>query len=83
MSVGVDTLLDIVTDCLRFVTETYGAVPKWTNLEQFDPKSQEYLLLLTSLLDDPIDRRATTALMGEGASIVLEILAKVRVRRSF
>jgi len=41
-----------------------------------------YLLLLTSILDDPMDRRATTGLEGEDAAVVLDILAKVRVHPS-
>ena len=48
-------------------------------MEQFDPKSPEYLLLLTSLLDDQVDRKATTSLEGEDAATVLDILAGVRV----
>jgi len=53
-------------------------VSKWRRLEQFDPKSQEYLLLLTSILDDRADRKATTSLEGEDAAVVLDILARVR-----
>ena len=54
-------------------------VSKWRRLEQLIPRSQQYLLLLTSLLDSSVDRRATTTLVGEDAAVVLDILAKVRV----
>lgn len=54
-------------------------VSKWSRLEQLDPSSREYLRLLTSLLDDAGDRRATTALKDEDATIVLDILARVRI----
>ena len=59
--------------------EVPQVVSKWRRLERLSPGSQEYLLLLTSILDDPMDRRATTALEGEDATIVLDILARVRV----
>ncbi|KAF9646448.1 kinase-like protein [Thelephora ganbajun] len=52
-------------------------VSEWRRLEQFDPKSREYLLLLTSLLNDRVNRKATTSLEGEDATIVLDILARV------
>ena len=54
-------------------------VSKWRRLEQFDPQSQEYLKFLTALLDDRLDRQATTSLKGESAAIVLDILARVCV----
>ena len=54
-------------------------VSKWRRLEKFNPKSQESILILTSILDDPADRRATTALRGEDAAVVLDILAGVRI----
>jgi hypothetical protein len=54
-------------------------VSKWSRLEKLDPSSREYLRLLTSLLDDAGDRRATTALKDEDATIVLDILARVRI----
>jgi len=59
--------------------EVPHVVSKWRRLERLSPGSQEYLLLLTSILDDPMDRRATTALDGEDATVVLDILARVRV----
>jgi len=62
--------------------EVPHVVSKWRRLERFGPGSQEYLLLLTSILDDPMDRRATTALEGEDATVVLDILARVRIRPS-
>jgi len=82
VSIDVSTLLGTAADCLCFVTETYGVVPKWKRLEELDPESQEYLLLLSSILDSPTDRRATAALKGGGAEIVLDIIAGVRVRSS-
>jgi len=78
VSLDVDTLLDTAEGCLRFVTETRGVVPKWKRLEQFDPTSREYPLLLNSILENPADRRSTAALEGGGAAIVLDILARVR-----
>ena len=59
--------------------EVPHVVSKWRRLERLTPGSQGYLLLLTSILDDPMDRRATTALEGEDAAVVLDILARVRV----
>ena len=54
-------------------------VSKWRYLEDFDPDSQEHRGFLTSLLDDQLDRKATTSLGGEDAIAVLDILARVRV----
>jgi len=54
-------------------------VSKWRHLEEFDPDSQEYRDFLTSLLDDQLDRKATTSLGGQDAIAVLDILARVRV----
>lgn len=54
-------------------------VSKWTHLDQLDPQSQEYSRLLDSVLDNKVNRKATTSLEGEDAIVVLEILAKVRV----
>ena len=54
-------------------------VSKWRHLEEFDPDSQEYRDFLTSILDDQLDRKATTSLGGEDAIAVLDILARVRV----
>lgn len=73
-------LRDVSADRLRGgYSETPLVVLKWRNLGQFDPKSQEHSVLLASILDDPMDRRATIALEGEDAAIVLDILARVRV----
>jgi len=77
VSVNVGTLLGTAENCLRFVAETHGVIPKWKRLEQFDPTSREYLLLLGSILEN--HKRTTTALEGGGAAIVLDILARVRV----
>ena len=54
-------------------------VSQWRRLDKFNPKSQECILILTSILDDPADRRATKALRGEDAAVVLDILAGVRI----
>lgn len=54
-------------------------VSKWRCLEDFDPDSQEHRDFLTSLLDDQLDRKATTSLGGEDAIAVLDILARVCV----
>jgi len=59
--------------------EVPQVVSKWKRLERLSPGSQGYLLLLTSILDDPMDRRATTTLEGEDATVVLDILARVRI----
>jgi len=77
---GGASLRDVLADRLRGGhAETPNIVFKWRRLEQFDPKSPEYLLILTSLLDDRMDRKATTSLEGEDATTVLDILARVRV----
>lgn len=60
------------------MVETHGVVPKWKRLEQLDPTYQEYRVLLGSILENPADKRTTTALEGGGAAIVLDILAGVR-----
>lgn len=62
--------------------EVSPVVSKWRRLERFDPQSQEYLILLTALLDDQLDRQATASLKGESAAIVLDILARVCVHSS-
>lgn len=62
--------------------EVPHVVSKWRRLERLSPGSQGYLILLASILDDPMDRRATTALEGEDAAVVLDILARVRVHPS-
>ena len=51
---------------------------KWERLDRLNPGSREYHILLTHLLNDDTDRRATTSLEGEEAAIVLDILANVR-----
>ena len=58
---------------------TSPIVSKWRRLDRFDPKSQEHCLLLRSLLETEVDRKATTSLGGEDATVVLDILAKVRI----
>ena len=76
-------LRDVLADRLRGGhAEVPHVVSKWRRLERLSPGSQGYLLLLTSILDDPMDRRATTGLEGEDAAVVLDILAKVRVHPS-
>ena len=67
---------------LRELIVKYTIVSKWKRLERLDPTSREHFLLLTSILDDQTDRRATTALQGENAAVVLDILARVRTRSS-
>ena len=54
-------------------------VSKWRRLDQLHPKSREYSLLIKSLLETEVDRKATTSLGGEDAAVVLDILAKVRI----
>ena len=58
---------------------TSPIVSKWRRLDHFDPQSQECSLLLRSLLESEVDRKATTSLDGGDATVVLDILAKVRV----
>ena len=48
-------------------------------MDQFDPKSREYALLLKTLLENEVHRKATTSLEGEDATVVLDVLARVRV----
>jgi hypothetical protein len=58
---------------------THRVVSEWRRLDQLDPKSKKYALLLNSLLDNEADREATVSLEGEDATVVLEILAEVRI----
>ena len=57
---------------------TSRILSKWRRLDQSDPKSRQYSIILKSLLEKEVDRKATTSLGGEDASVVLDILAKVR-----
>ena len=59
-------------------TEEPRIVSKWRRLDKLIPRSQEYTLRLTFLLDNEMDRRETVALRGEDAAVVLNILARVR-----
>jgi hypothetical protein len=60
-------------------TGTRCVISEWRRLNQLDLKSGEYTLLLNTLLDNEVDRNATTSLEGEDATVVLEILAEVRI----
>ena len=58
-----------------------AVVSKWESLGKFDPKSKEFSLLLNSLLENEVDRKATTSLEGEDAAVVLDTLAMVCIDR--